>query len=70
MAAGGYQSRSRLGQSGPLTGLQLFVRVNCKLSLLGQEHVDAPAAAPQFPDLAPQSLVITNTGGVVAVELT
>ena len=59
-----------LGQSGPLTGLQLFVWVNCKLGLLGQEPVDVPPAAPQFPDLVPQSLVITNTGGVVAVKLT
>lgn len=70
VVAAGYQSRSSLGQSGPLTGLQLFVRVNCKLGLLGQEPVDVPPAAPQFPDLAPQSLVITNTGGVVAVKLT
>ena len=69
VAAAGYQSRPTLGQSGPLTGLQLFIRVNCKLGLLGQVPVDAPPAAPQFPDLAPQSLVITNTGGVVAVKL-
>src|ERR1039457_6878567 len=26
--------------------------------------VDAPPAAPQFPAVAPQGLVITNTGGV------
>ena len=70
VAAAGYQSRPSLGQSGPLTGLQLFVRVNCKLGLLGQDPVDAPPAAPQFPDLAPQGLVITNTAGVVAVKLT
>jgi hypothetical protein len=31
--------------------------------------VDVPPTAPQFPDLAPQSLVITNTSGVVAVKL-
>ena len=48
----------------------MFVRINCKLGLLGQEPVDAPPAAPQFPSLAPQSLVITNTAGVVAVKLT
>jgi hypothetical protein len=70
VAAAGYQSRPSLGQSGPLTGLQLFVRVNCKLGLLGQPTVDVPPMAPQFPDLAPQSLVITNTAGVVAVKLT
>jgi hypothetical protein len=69
VAAAGYQSRPSLGQSGPLTGLQLFIRVNCKLGLLGQNPVDVPPAAPQFPDLAPQSLVITNTSGVVAVKL-
>jgi hypothetical protein len=70
VAANGFQSRPTLGQSGPLTGLQLFVRVNCKLGLLGQDAVDAPPVAPQFPALAPQGLVITNTGGVVAVKLT
>ena len=70
VAADGYQSRPTLGQSGPLTGLQLFVRINCKLGLLGQNPVDVPPVAPQFPSLAPQNLVITNTGGVVAVKLT
>jgi hypothetical protein len=70
VAAAGFHSTPSLGQSGPLTGLQLFVRVNCKLGLLGQDAVDAPPVAPQFPALAPQGLVITNTGGVVAVKLT
>ena len=69
-AAAGYQSTPTLGQSGPLTGLQLFVRINCKLGLLGQQPVDAPPVSPQFPTLAPQSLVITNTAGVIAVKLT
>ena len=70
VAAEGYQSRPTLGQSGPLTGLQLFVRVNCKLGLLGQQPVDVPPVAPQFPSLAAQGLVITNTNGVVALKLT
>jgi hypothetical protein len=38
--------------------------------LLGQAAVNVPPAAPQFGALAPQNLVITNTGGVVAVKLT
>jgi hypothetical protein len=42
---------------------------NCKLDLLGQSAVDAPPTAPQFPALAPQGLVITNTDGLVAVKL-
>ena len=70
VAIAGYQSTPTLGQSGPLTGLQLFVRVNCKLGFLGQEQVDAPPVAPQFPGLAPRNLVITNTGGVITVKLT
>ena len=70
VAAAGFHSTPSLGQSGPLTGLQLFVRINCKLGLLGQDAVDVPPAAPQFPALAPQGLVITNTGGTVAVKLT
>ena len=69
-AAAAFQSTPSLGQSGPLTGLQLFVRINCKLGLLGQQPVDAPPVSPQFPTLAPQSLVITNTAGVIAVKLT
>jgi hypothetical protein len=69
VVANGFQSRPSLGQSGPLTGLQLFVRINCKLGLLGQDAVDAPPVAPQFPSLAVQSLVITNTAGVIAVKL-
>ena len=70
VAAADYQSTPTLGQSGPLTGLQLFLRINCKLGLLGQTLVDMPPSAPQFPTLAPQNLFITNTGGVVAVRLT
>jgi hypothetical protein len=70
VAAAGFHSTPSLGQSGPLTGLQLFVRVNCKLGLLGQDAVDVPPVAPQFPALAPQGLVITNTGGAGAVKLT
>jgi hypothetical protein len=70
VAGAGFHSTPSLGQSGPLTGLQLFVRVNCKLGLLGQDAVDVPPVAPQFPALAPQGLVITNTGGAVAVKLT
>ena len=70
VAAADFKSTPTLGQSGPLTGLQLFLRINCKLGLLGQTLVDVPPSAPQFPALAPQNLGITNTAGVVAVRLT
>ena len=68
-ASSGVNSVSRLG-SGPLTGLQLFNKINCTLVQFGQEQVDAPPARPMFPSLAPQNLVITNTGGAIALKLT
>ena len=64
-----YRSHPRQGQTGPLTGLHLFVRVNCKLALFGLEPLNTPPPPPVFPELAPQDLVITNTAGVVAVKL-
>jgi hypothetical protein len=70
VAAAGLKSSPTLGQSGALTGLQLFVKVNCKLGILGLDAVTAPPVAPQFPAVAPQGLVITNTAGVIAVKLT
>ena len=36
-AAATYRSHPRQGQSGPLTGLHLFIRVNCKLARFGLE---------------------------------
>jgi hypothetical protein len=62
------KSNSRLGQSGPLSGFQLFAKINCTLAQFGQEQVDAPPAPPQFPDLAPPGLLITNTGGAIALK--
>jgi hypothetical protein len=68
--ASGVQSASRLGMSGPLTGAQLFNKINCSLYIFGQEQVDAPPARPQFAALAPQGLVISNTAGAIALKLT
>ena len=63
-------SNSRLGQSGALSGFQLFAKLNCTLVRFGQPQVDAPTERPQFPAKAPTGLVITNTGGTVALKLT
>ncbi len=68
-AASGVMSAGRLG-SGPLTGGQLFNKINCTLAQFGQDQVDAPPARPVFPELAPQGLVITNTAGAIALKLT
>jgi hypothetical protein len=64
------KSNPRLNQSGNLSGFLLFTKINCTLAQFGQEQVDAPTEHPQFPDLAPQGLVITNTNGVIALKLT
>ena len=69
-AATAVKSTSRLGQNGALSGFQLFTKINCTLAQFGQARVDTPPLRPQFPDLAPQNLVITNTAGVVALKLT
>jgi hypothetical protein len=69
-AAQQLRAHPRLGESGPLTGAQFFNKINCTLSLFGKEQVDAPPAAPVFPNPAPQALVISNTAGVVALKLT
>ena len=64
------RSNPRLGQSGTLSGFLLFTKINCTLAQFGQEQVDAPTEQPQFPDLAPQGLVITNTAGAITLKLT
>src|ERR1039457_3251393 len=59
----------RLGQSGPLTGSQLFAKINCSLATLGGNQVVTPPSFPQFPDNPVGSLVITNVSGVISLKL-
>jgi hypothetical protein len=47
----------------------LFTKINCTLAQFGQDPVTAPPPSPQFTDLAPASLVITNAAGVIALKL-
>jgi hypothetical protein len=68
-AAAGYTSRTRMGHTGPLTGLQLFTKVNSVLRLLGDPPVTTPPATPAFAALPISGLEITNPGGVVAIKL-
>jgi hypothetical protein len=68
-AASEVASRSRLGKSGPLTGCQLFVKINTNLAFIGQEQVDEPPAHPRFSANPVGDLTITNTRGVVALKL-
>jgi hypothetical protein len=68
-AARRYQSASRMGQSGPLTGLQLFTKLNSLLSLMGQDCLDTPPGPPNPGAVAPQSLTIHNANGVITLKL-
>ena len=69
-AAALHQTKASLGQSGAMTGSQLFLKVNANLALFGQAQVDVPPADPQFDALAPQNLVISNAVGVITLKLT
>ena len=69
VAAAARQTRATLGQSGPMTGLQLFVKINATLAALGAEQADAPPAHPAFPDNPVDGLVITNLAGVIAIKM-
>ena len=64
------QSDARLGQSGPLSGFQLYVKVNCNLEIVGEPAVNTPPAIPAFDPNVVQALELTNPGGVVAIKLT
>jgi hypothetical protein len=68
-AAGNYKTRSRLGQNGPLTGLQLYTKVNCALAAIGSDSVSAPPSAPAFTGSNVASLAITNTDDTIKLEL-
>ncbi|HOX56808.1 MAG TPA: hypothetical protein P5205_10165 [Candidatus Paceibacterota bacterium] len=63
------QSKPTLGQSGPLTGLQLFTKLNCALLAIGAQPVTTPPAKPLLEILPIDGLEITNAAGVVTLQL-
>jgi hypothetical protein len=69
-AAAARQTRTHGGTSGPMTGLQFYQQINANLLLAGQDAVDTPPASAPLPAVAPVGLVITNTGGAIAIKLT
>jgi hypothetical protein len=63
------RSQARLGQSGPLSGFLLFVKVNANLLIVGESSVNSPPAVPAFDSNVVQGLELTNPSGVVAIKL-
>jgi hypothetical protein len=68
-AAAQIKSKASLGQSGPLTVLQLFTKVNCALLAIGEAPVSVPPAKRLLSPLPIDALEITNTAGVIALKL-
>jgi hypothetical protein len=69
-AAAQVQTRATLGQSGPLTGMQLFAKVNCTLAVIGAPSVNAPPVKALMDTPPVSGLEITNVAGVVSLKLT
>jgi hypothetical protein len=68
-AAAQIQSKPSLGQRGPLTGFQLFTKVNCALLTIGADTVNVPPAKPLLSPLPIDGLEITNTAGAIALRV-
>lgn len=68
-AAAIVQSRSRLGMSGPLTGLQYYVKVNAALLEIGEAQVDTPPATPTFGTIPDGALTAVLSGGVLTLKV-
>lgn len=64
------RSKSRLGQSRPLTGNQLFCKVNDVARLTGATPVTDPPADPVFEDQTITALTAKNITGTVTLEVT
>jgi hypothetical protein len=62
-------SHPRLGQSGSLNGCQLFTKINFNLAIVGADQMDEPPARPEFGKNPVGALLITNTGGRIALNL-
>jgi len=63
------ETQRRLGRSTYLTGCQFYIKINCSRAALGLSQFSDP---PQFVQFAPnpvEELIITNTNGVIALNL-
>jgi hypothetical protein len=65
-----HRSKARVGQSGTLSGSQLYTKINCSLLIVGNDVVSVPPAAPVFDLLPVTGLVISNANNVITLKLT
>ena len=63
------RTRAVLGQSGPLSGYELSVKINVRLAMLGLPMTPNPTPAPDFPANPTVRLIATNAGGTVSLKL-
>jgi hypothetical protein len=63
-------TRSRLGMSGAMTGLQLYTKLNTTLLAFGQEAIDTPPGTVVLGAVAPQNLVAAYNAGNPTLKLT
>jgi hypothetical protein len=68
-AARDYNSSPKLAQRGPLTGQQLYVKINTALACQGRPQVDIPPPYPVFPLPAISGLTVTNVRSAVRITL-
>jgi hypothetical protein len=67
--ASGSRTRTRLNQSGPLSGYLLFIKINCSLAAVGLEMVMDPPNVPEFGVNPVGELIISNSEGLIALRL-
>jgi hypothetical protein len=63
------RSRPRAGQSGPLTGHALFVKINCARAAAGLEFVRLPPRKPRFGPNPVGPLAIIRQGAGIELQL-
>ena len=62
-------TRSVLGRSAPLTGCQLFIKINCARAAIGAELLLMPPPPPNFGPNPVGDLLITNGPDGIALRL-
>lgn len=67
--AKGFNTKAKLGQYGALTGNEMFVRIQKNLLDCGLATDTTVPELATFGTLVPTGMVITNTGGTIAIKL-